>query len=231
VKEYLVRAAGERPPLSAPWHDPAWSSAPPLEIAEFRPEGSDHRPYTQARLLYGRDGLCGIFRVEDRFVRCRHQRFLDPVYEDSCVEIFLQPKPDRGYLNFEMNCGGALLASHITDHSRTPEGFAAFTRLQPHEGRQLAVRSTLPRLVEPEIDSPLDWELSFFIPFAVLEAYVGPLGPAAGQQWRANLYKCGDRTSHPHWAAWSPVDERNFHLPRCFGVLRFEDRPRVSGRS
>ena len=44
---------------------------------------------------------------------------------------------------------------------------------------------------------------------------------AGCQAWRGNLYKCGDRTSHPHWAAWSPVDELNFHLPRCFGTLRF----------
>jgi hypothetical protein len=42
-----------------------------------------------------------------------------------------------------------------------------------------------------------------------------------GNLWRANFYKCGDDTSHPHWAAWSPVDELNFHLPRCFGRLGF----------
>jgi hypothetical protein len=56
----------------------------------------------------------------------------------------------------------------------------------------------------------------------VLERYVGPLAPLAGQVWRGNFYKCGDRTSHPHWAAWSPVDELNFHLPRCFGALRLD---------
>ena len=27
--------------------------------------------------------------------------------------------------------------------------------------------------------------------------------------WRANFYKCGDDTSHPHWAAWSPLKKVN----------------------
>ena len=155
-------------------------------------------------------------------MRSVHTRFGDPVYQDSCVEIFLQPKPGRGYLNFEMNAGGAILASHVTDHRRTPEGFAAFTKLTAEDGRRVAVRSTLPRVIEPEIDGPVDWQLAFFVPTALLEVYVGPIGPLAGQEWRANLYKCGDRTSRPHWASWSPVDAHNFHLPHCFGRLRFE---------
>ena len=221
-REYVVRSSPSRPGLEARWDDPAWAAAETLEIAHFRPEGSDHRPRARARLLHTEEGLSGLFRVEDRYVLSRHTRFGDPVYQDSCVEIFLQPKPDRGYLNFEMNAGGALLASHITDHRRTPDGFAAFTRLSGEDGRRVEVRSSLPPVVEPEVDGPLDWQLAFFVPTALLEKYVGPLGPLGGQSWRANLYKCGDETSHPHWASWSPVDALNFHLPRCFGTLRFE---------
>jgi hypothetical protein len=221
--EARVRAARDRPRLEAGWDDPAWQQAETLELLHFRPEGSDHRPRTQARLLHSADGLFGIFRVEDRYVRSRHTRFGDPVYEDSCVEIFLQPRPGLGYLNFEMNCGGALLASHVTDHRRVPGGFAAFTRLPEAEAAQVRVRSSLPRTVDPELASPLEWQLSFFIPLALLETYVGGgLAPLAGRSWRANLYKCGDKTSHPHWASWAPLAERNFHLPHCFGTLRFE---------
>ena len=222
VMEHIVRAARPRPRLDDGWDDPAWAAAEPVEIAHFRPEGSDHRPRTRARLAWDDEGLCGLFRVEDRHVRSVHTRFGDPVYQDSCVEIFLQPKSGRGYLNFEMNAGGALLASHVTDHRRTPDGFAAFTRLTGEDGRRVAVRSTLPRVIEPEVDGPVDWQLAFFIPTALLEKFVGPIGPLGGQEWRANLYKCGDRTSHPHWASWSPVDALNFHLPHCFGRLRFE---------
>jgi hypothetical protein len=219
--EHVVRAARPGPRLEDGWDDPAWAVAEPLEVAHFRPEGTDHRPRTRARLLHDGERLRGLFRVEDRHVRSVHTRFGEPVYQDSCVEIFLQPKEGRGYLNFEMNAGGTLLASHVIDHRRTPEGFAAFTRLTGEDGRQVAVRSSLPPLVEPEIDGAVDWQLAFSIPLALLETYVGPIGPLPGQAWRANLYKCGDRTSHPHWASWSPVDALNFHLPHCFGTLRF----------
>jgi hypothetical protein len=216
-----VRAARERPREDA-WDAPAWTRAETLELAHFRPEGSDHRPRTRARLLHAPDGLFGIFRVEDRYVRSVHTRFGDAVYQDSCVEVFLAPRPERGYLNFEMNCGGTLLASHVRDPRRVPGGFADFERLGADEGRSVLVRSSLPRTVDPEVESPLTWELAFFIPRELLERRVGPLGPLAGQAWRANLYKCGDQTSHPHWASWAPLDERNFHLPRCFGTLLFE---------
>ena len=223
VKEYLVRAAAgptatlrrmARPRSGlSPCRSRSRSSGPrAASTVRARAPGCSTCP----------TGCCGIFRVEDRFVRCRHRRFQDPVYEDSCVEVFLQPKPERGYLNFEMSCGGAVLASYVTDHRRTPEGLAAFKRLRPTRAGGWRVRSTLPPLVEPEIESRVDWELSFFVPFAVIESLRGRGQPVAGREWRANLYKCGDRTSHPHWAAWSPVDALNFHLPHCFGVLRFE---------
>lgn len=218
MKEALVRPARPGPRIEDGWDHPAWAAAEVLEIASFRPESRGDRPRARARLLHDGESVRGLFRVEDRHVRSVHTRFGDPVYEDSCVEIFLQPKPDRGYLNFEMNAGGALLASHVVDPRRTPEGFAAFTRLPEEDGRRVAVRSTLPPVVDPETEA--DWQLAFSIPVSLLEAYVGPIGPLPGQEWRANLYKCGDRTSHPHWASWSPVDALNFHLPRCFGRLR-----------
>lgn len=219
--EYRIRAAAPPPP-GAGWEDPAWGRADTLELAHFRPEGSDHRPRTRARLLHGAGGLHGLFLVEDRYVRSVHTRFQDPVCEDSCVELFLEPRAGRGYFNFEFNAGGTLHASHVSDPRRVPGGFAGFTPLTEHDARRVAVRASLPSVVDPEMDEPVTWRLGFFLPTVLLEAYVGPLGPLAGQVWRGNLYKCGDRTSHPHWAAWSPVDELNFHLPRCFGTLRFD---------
>lgn len=218
----LVRAASVRPRLEDGWDAPAWSHAETLELAHVRPEGSDHRPRTRLRLLHDGSGLAGIFHVEDRYVLARHERFGDPVYEDSCVELFLQPLPDRGYFNFEMNAGGTLRASHVTDHRRVPGGFAAFSPLGEDEGRWVEIRSSLPRTVEPEVAEPLAWSLAFFIPTALLERRVGRIGPLGGQTFRANAYKCGDRTSHPHWISWAPLDARNFHLPHCFGSLRFE---------
>ena len=203
------------------WDDPFWSGAETLEIAHFRPESSDHHPRTQARLLYDAAGLHGIFQVHDRYVRCTRTAYLSEVWKDSCVEFFADPRPGRGYFNFEFNCGGAFLCSHIRNPERVPGGFKDFFRLPAEIGQTIRVSSSLPPRTEPERSEPLVWTLRFFIPLALFEHYLGSLGPLPSQTWRGNFYKCAEETSHPHWAAWSPVDQFNFHRPDCFGELRF----------
>jgi hypothetical protein len=218
--DYTIRLAGA-PPFHQEWTDPAWDKAETLEIQHFRPEGSDHRPRASARVLHDANGLYGIFRVQDRYVRCVRTQYHDPVWKDSCVEFFAQPRPNRGYFNFEFNCGGAFLCSYITDPERTPEGFKAFVKVPAERGQTIRVRSSLPQRVEQEITAPVVWTLRFFIPLALFEHYLGPLGTLPGQVWRGNFFKCAEENSHPHWGSWSPVDEFNFHRPSCFGALRF----------
>lgn len=225
---YTVRYASVRPGLGGDWSETAWVRANTLEIANFRTESSDHRPRTQARLVYDERGLYGIFRVQDQYVRCAHIGYMAPTYLDSCVELFLQPKAGKGYLNFEFSCGGSLLCYHIVDPTRIPGGFRDFTPFPEADLSQVAIYHSLPSRVEPEIAEPMEWRLEYFIPFSLLEKWIGPLGLMYDQQWRANLYKCGDETSHPHWASWAPVDELNFHLPRCFGTIQFQESPSVS---
>ncbi|MBI5015579.1 MAG: carbohydrate-binding family 9-like protein [Deltaproteobacteria bacterium] len=218
---YTIQRTPHAPALEAPWDAPVWADAKPLRLAHFRPEGSDHRPAVEARLLWGDGSLFGVFRVNDRFVRSVQVRYGDPVCRDSCVELFVEPAGGQGYVNFEWNAGGTLLASHVTDPTRTPTGLAAATPLPVEQSARVRARSSLPRVVDPEVRAPLTWTLAFEIPFPVLQAVTGAPSPAPGDLWRANLYKCADETSHPHWASWAPVDDRNFHLPRCFGALRF----------
>jgi hypothetical protein len=218
---YTVHAVTVPPGPTPDWQDPAWARADILEISHFRPESSGHRPRTRARLLYEPRGIHGLFQVHDRYVRCLRTHYFDEVWKDGCVEFFAQPKAEGGYFNFEFNCGGAFLCSHILDPERTPNGFKQFTKLPADIGRTIQARSSLPQRVEPEIAEPLVWALRFFIPFALFERYLGPLGEVKGQVWRGNFFKCAEENSHPHWASWSPVDQFNFHRPGCFGTLNF----------
>jgi Carbohydrate-binding family 9 len=221
VEPYPLRPARQRPELKGLWNSPAWQAAALLEIAHFRSESSDHRPLTQAKLLYDLKHIYGLFRVQDRYVRSVYRRFQDPVCRDSCVEFFVQPHGAQGYFNFEFNCGGTLLASYIVDPERTPAGFKTFTRITKEDSRRVSIYHSLPRVVDPECQDPTTWYLEFRIPFTLLEKYRGPLEIKPGTTWRANLYKCADHSSHPHWASWSPVTALNFHSPPCFGSLRF----------
>ena len=220
--QYIIRYATILPEITGKWDSPAWRQAETLEVSLFRSESSNHRPYTCARLLYNNNGIFGIFKVEDRYTRSIRTQYGDPVCKDSCVEFFVQPKPDRGYFNFEFNCGGVMLSSFISDPQRTENGFRDFIRLPHADGGLVPIFHSMPTIVEPEIVGPTNWTLEFFIPFKLLEKYVGRIESISKQTWNANFYKCGDETSMPHWAAWSPLKDLNFHSPECFGKIVFD---------
>lgn len=219
---YRIARCTAEPPVRKDWDDPAWKAAHIVEINNFRPESSDHHPRTFARFLYSDNGICGIYKVEDRYVRVVRTEYLSEVWKDSCVEFFAQPRGKGPYFNLEMNAGGAHLIWFIEDPTRDANGLKKWTTVPRELGTTIQIRSSLPKMIEPEITKPTTWQLSFFLPRAVLEKFVGPLGDFKGQHWRGNFFKCAEDVSHPHWAAWSPVDEFNFHLPRCFGTFVFE---------
>ena len=174
-------------------------------------------------MLYDDDGIYVIFRVRDRYVICRNTEPQSPVCKDSCVEAFFQPKPDQGYFNFEINCGGAILLYYVTDPTRFRAPEKGFVPVETALLRKIRIFHVMPRQVLDEITTPVEWTIEYFVPNAVFEAYVGPLGPPAQRQWRGNFFKCADGSSHPHWASWSPIGEAlNFHVPEHFAPLRFE---------
>ncbi len=201
--------------------DPAWRDAGEAVLGNFRPEGSDHRPAVRVRALHDGRSVAGCFEVQDRYVRAVTTRYGGPVWEDSCVEFFFQPVAGKGYFAFEFNCGGVFLANYITDPARVPGGFKGWSRLGEGEVAAVEVGSSLKAPVEPEVDVPLSWWLSFRIPAAVLEPCVGRLGDLGGQRWRGNFTKCADGCSHPHWVSWVPLGEKNFHSPGEFGEIFF----------
>ena len=222
--EYYVQRATVCPELTGLWDGPAWRQAEPITIGNFRPESSDHRPKVQAKLLFDAATIYGIFHVQDKYVRAVHTGYQDSVCRDSCVEFFVEPRPDKGYFNFEFSACGAFLVHYVTDATRPPDGECkGFVELSQEDGDLVKVYHSLPGLIAPEIQEDTDWVLEFAIPCKLLEKYVGSLGDPGGQLWRANLYKCGDATSHPHWASWMPLPKTNFHQPEYFGTLRFEE--------
>jgi hypothetical protein len=218
---YKLLFTRQIPEMRELWDGVFWRRSQPLSLGCFRPEGSDHRPLTRCKLLYNEKNIFGIFQVADQYVRCVHTRFQSDVWKDSCVEFFVQPKNGKGYFNFEFNCGGALLASYVTDPTRVGVSLKEYIPLTPDEDQQIRRYASKPSIIEPEIFQPLVWHLEFSLPFAVLETYAGPLGPMKGQIWRANFYKCGNETSHPHWVSWTPLSARNFHDPSSFGQIEF----------
>lgn len=202
------------------WTDAYWASVPALSIDQFHAKNGEHRPITEVKLAHDGRNVYALFRVQDRYVRSEQTELHGMVCTDSCVEFFVRPKADKGYLNFEMNCGGTLLLFYIEDATRTPDGFKKFVKVPAEWAQQAKIVSSMPRQVLPEITEPTVWTLQLTIPVKLLEHYVGPLGDIGGQTWQGNFFKCGDKTSHPHWGSWANVGEKlNFHQPDKFGKL------------
>ncbi len=202
---------------------PDWSLIDPAEIGFFFAHSSDHRPQTVVRLAYDDTGLRVRFDVKDRYVRAVAENYQDSVCKDSCVEFFVQPKPDKPYFNFEVNAGGIMLLYCIPVSAG---GEALMNEAQEVPAglvQEMNIRHSMPARIDPEIAEPCEWSIEYKIPLALFEHYLGPSGSLAGQTWRANFYKCADATSHPHWGMWSPIpDGRRFHRPEHFGELIFK---------
>ncbi len=219
---YVVKFTDREPGLEGLWEGPDWRQIRALEVSHFRPEGSSHRPKTLAKLLYTRRGIAGIFHVEDNYVRCVHQCYLDPVYKDSCVGIALRPGVENEHFSFEFSCGGTLRACFVTASDDANDGLKVFMPLSRRDAAGVRVYHSLPPIVEPETSEPVVWLIEFFIPFSIVEKFLCRPVTVKGSEWRANLYKCGDSTSHPHWASWAPLRSNKIHALDSFGKIRFE---------
>ncbi|MBI9070371.1 MAG: carbohydrate-binding family 9-like protein [Melioribacteraceae bacterium] len=219
MKTYTIKLNHNILSPNIDWTGNIWKNTEHLEIDNYRPEGSDHHPKTSVKLCYNYNGIFSIYKVEDKYIRAVHNDFQGDVYKDSCVEFFVKPKDDKGYFNFEFNCIGNIIAGH---KKGIVDGKKETCRFTKNEIDLIKVKTSLSGIIENEIKEPLTWYLSFFIPFSLFEKHIGNLKKISESSWKANFYKCGDKTSHPHWVSWSPVSELNFHLPECFGKIIFE---------
>ncbi|MCG8306972.1 MAG: carbohydrate-binding family 9-like protein [Cytophagales bacterium] len=218
---YPVARLEHAPDINAVWNKLPWNRIKPIQIDQFMGDRPTHFPFTQAKLGYDDEAIYVIFRVEDQYVKAVHTDHQDPVYQDSCVEFFFTPESDidAGYFNLEMNCGGTMLFHHQMKPGTDK------VNINSDDIPMMTVAHSLPEVVDPEIEDKTTWMVEYRIPFSMLKKYHDFSAPETGAIWRANFYKCADKTSHPHWLTWAPVDfpRPNFHLPKYFGILEFQE--------
>src|SRR2546423_4821291 len=90
-QEYVIRRSASKPLPSADWDDLFWSAAETLELTHFRPEGSQHRPPTFARLLYTEHGFIASFKFNDHSVHSTGIIYLVECGKAGWAESFAQP--------------------------------------------------------------------------------------------------------------------------------------------
>lgn len=129
---------------------------------------------------------------------------LELVNEDACVEIFIGNADNTRYWNFEFNPAGVCNASNRKERK------VDVVRLNPEQ------LDSIQRY--PVQLCAAHWSLLIGIPFSLIE-----LDLTSERARRANLYKCGDKTSMKHYASWNPITAPApaFHLPEFFGEIAF----------
>ena len=197
------------------------ANAPVQNIDIVNWEQFDYRPKVTFQAGWNQDGLLLHFHVEEQHILSTHTTLEAPAYQDSCVEFFVRPAHGRGYVNFEFSAAGVLLAQHVADCRRRP-GTDDVRPLTEREAAGIRIYHSLPGRIEQELAQETCYELGFFLPFSIFAGTHGAPAPVSRTVWSGNVYKCGDDTSHPHWASWRPVRRVNFHEPDCFGDLEFE---------
>lgn len=210
--QYIARRCSKTPLF----RENDFASANVADIAFVCPRTSDHRPKVTLRVLHDESSIYGFFNVEDRYVRAVAKTYQDSVCQDSCVEFFFKPSVGPGYFNLEMSAGSTYLFYYVADCTRTEHGFKKCIHVPEEQGKLITVKTTLPHIIEPEIEESVNWQAMFTIPVEALEPFCGKIGSLNGQEWTANFYKCADKTSHPHWLSWAPLEITNFHQPDHF---------------
>lgn len=220
-KRYKVCRVADPVQINADWDKPVWRTIKPVAIELCMGEKPEHKPKTQVRLAWDDEHIYVIFRVEDRYIRATATEYFGNVWQDSCVEFFFAPQAEvaGGYFNLETNCIGTILMHHQL--RRGQERRYLYTK--DLDTINLATSFAKGRPIDPEIAEPTVWTLEYALPWRMLKNYAETVAPTPGVVWRANFYKCADKTSHPHWLTWSkiPLEKPDFHQPEYLGYLEF----------
>ena len=175
------------------------------------PEAFPYAPLCAGRIARTRDALVVDFRVSGLDLRVQNTEDNGRQWEDSCVEVFLQDPKGKTYYNFEINALGKVLACRGEDrHNRVA---------RPAEEMKQILRFGQSVIPGPtgDLQGLQTWRVGVVIPFRL----IGVDPENLPHSLRANFYKCGDKTAHPHYVSWCPIDTEkpDFHRPEFFGEL------------
>lgn len=191
-----------------------WQGVNELIIENYLWMKNDYHPKVIVKVCYSNEFIFLKFVVYEQKVTARYIKVGDPVFKDSCVEIFINlfPEETQEYFNIELNAIGTIKMGYGIKRNRS--------YLKASDLIDLKVITTIKKPVIGFHRSD-SWELYCKIPFKLLEKYSHRR--FEGKNAIGNFYKCGDETEYKHYGMWNFVDSPtpDFHLPEYFGNLIF----------
>lgn len=172
------------------------------------PEAFPYKPDCCVTAAHDGKSLALLFHVRGLDLRGMETEDNGRMWEDSCVEFFVEDPAAGKYYNFELSCTGRLLGAVGPDrNNRTRRDASVLGRIR----RFTTVEEKAPFQIDGGIHS---WTAGMLIPLDVF-------GADGAQSLRGNFYKCGDKTAHVHFVSWNPIDlpKPDFHRPDFFGNI------------
>lgn len=169
-----------------------------------------YAPDVTFHIAHSDKALAVLFKVTEDHLRGTALENNGPVWEDSCVEVFIADPHSTEYFNFETNCIGTKLASKR--RSRTEADHFSSEHMD-----KIRCFGSLPHELTDIKKESQPWWLAEVIPFELIGLEKAPA------DLRMNFYKCGDKCEKMHFLSWSEIGlpEPNFHCPEFFGKVIF----------
>ena len=164
-------------------------------------------PYkTFVRMVHSDEGFAIKMTTDEWPLRITTMELNGTVCTDSCMEFFFTPNTvDKNYINIEMSAAGVTLTCIGEKRGDRPridirgEGLIVETLIHPMKG----------------------WEVMLYVPYSFVKKYFSTVE----KTFRANFYKCGDKTVVQHYSTWNPIllEKPDYHQSSFFGKITLSD--------
>lgn len=188
---------------------------PETRIAHANWTNNSHYPEVAFKWAHDGENLFIQFRVKENEVRAVAKGNNSEVWKDSCVEFFVSFDNSGYYYNLEQSCIGVALLGYRklkNESEHAPDEIInAIKRLPSLGGYNFEKKK-----------GDFEWTLLSVIP--VTTFWKNDLKSFDGVKAKANLYKCGDDLTTPHYLSWNPIEieNPNFHRVDFFRDITFE---------
>lgn len=158
------------------------------------------------------EGIHAVLWSFENDVLCNCTKRDDPVYTDSCLEVFLMPvEGDDRYINFEVNKNGVYLSEIGTcRHDRV--FIKTLTDIEP-----------VIKTMEITENGKTAWGYEIVIPEKLISELYGIDYHVDDSTVKGNFYKCAELSDNPHFGSFFPIETEkpDFHRPEFFGDIEF----------
>lgn len=186
---------------------PDWSLTDSVELVDVV-TGAAPRQQTKVRACWTDTTFHMQFECEDDYIVSPYADRDDPLYEADVVECFIDPAGDgRAYYEFNVSPHNVIFDAYITNNPGEPKSFHPEWNAKQLLSSVSYVNVPARRVI---------YELA--IRFEDLECTT----PEAGSHFRLNWFRIDqDKLGARTYDAWAPTGAVNFHMPECFGTIRF----------